>query len=811
MALLTKSQIERNLRRTASKGQISLLTLKELNAMAKKHFGIIEDGKLVGYYCPYSGLEIRSKDDLVIEHIIPVSSGGGTVLFNCIPSHKIVNGKDQKGANHLLSWWESSEYFDINRLENLVNYMLEAYDKVFEKHEINEVLTSFQSYEGTNLLEADLTTTSEEIHEKLNEQSQKTGFIKYRQFLADCIRTLEKNGVDVTNYQEKLNELSNKGIFKEIDNYELIQGSLRKIFKEKLDEESRRELTVLLNYDIIPLIDSLKEYNSEEEIYNELSKRIDNLEEILEQNNIGIISYLEDIRNCPNLLAKKIEDITNDDINALVNEINLSVNDKFNKLCEFVHNHKGKLPSTKSQNQKEKQLGIFRNGIKAINKGEERFFTGLSSSQLKYLHDSDYEGLREIYKEILYKAVTNHIEIEYIDEEMKTKILEYQEKSKTATVEQQIELDREYKDYIVVESQFNEFIDFVLKNNGKLPSSSSKDEKEKHLGSFRSNIKVIKKGEERFCTGLSSSQLKYLHDSDYEGLREIYKEILYKAVTNHIEIEYIDEEMKTKILEYQEKSKTATVEQQIELDREYKDYIVVESQFNEFIDFVLKNNGKLPSSSSKDEKEKHLGSFRSNIKVIKKGEERFCTGLSSSQLKYLHDSEYESLREIYKTILNKAIDSKIEIPYVDEEMKGKILEYKDKSQAADINQQIELERKYKDYIIVTNQFNEFIGYVIDHNGELPRANVKNVYEKRLGGFRSSIQRIKKGRFAKKLSCDELKYLHDSEYESLREIYNTILQKSIVNNIPIDYYPPEYENQNIKQEENTEQPKTRKGR
>lgn len=51
--LLSYTQIDGNLRRTAQKGYISLLDHYQLEALALKYFGVKdEDGEIIGYTCP---------------------------------------------------------------------------------------------------------------------------------------------------------------------------------------------------------------------------------------------------------------------------------------------------------------------------------------------------------------------------------------------------------------------------------------------------------------------------------------------------------------------------------------------------------------------------------------------------------------------------------------------------------------------------------------------------------------------------------------------------------------------------------------
>ena len=111
--LVSYSQIEANLRRTASNGLISLLNQKQLEDLAFKYFSVKDEyGNIIGYQCPYSGKVYSNYEDIVLEHIVPVASKGGTVLFNCIPTSKEVNGSDQKGAKHLITWWINSKVWN---------------------------------------------------------------------------------------------------------------------------------------------------------------------------------------------------------------------------------------------------------------------------------------------------------------------------------------------------------------------------------------------------------------------------------------------------------------------------------------------------------------------------------------------------------------------------------------------------------------------------------------------------------------------------------------------------------------------------
>ena len=779
--LVSDFAVVSNLRRAASEGLLSSLTTSKLNELALKYFGIYENGELVGYQCPYSGKKITNPKKIVLEHIIPISRGGGTSLFNCIPTSIEVNKLSEKGTKHLIDWWKNPDckYWDENapiRLEKIINYLIEAYEITINGQNIDNGFIN--SYDEDNFdndfdnQDADLSTTQEDEQQKNKNES----IITYYGLMNDLISALSEY-TDVSLYQTKLQDLIEGNIFEKIKRQTLIQKYLKDIIKNKLEIEDRSELTYTLNINISKLSESLEKY-SDNEIYSILENRIDSLEFILNNNNFSLDSLFTD-KNSLAYLYKESNELTKADIINLIENINMSVADKFNAMMEHVNYNHGLLPSKASKNEKEKVLGNFRSRIKSITK-EGKIHTSLTKVQLQYLHDSEYESLREIYKIILYKAVMNNIEIDYVDEKMKLRILEYKSKLElTASLKEEMNLEKKYRDVIVIESQFNEFVEFIINNQGILPSTKSKNEKEKKLGGFRNSIHCFAK-QGNFHTTLTKAQLQYLRDSEYEVLREIYKSILYKAVENNIEIEYVEEEMKSRMVDYKEKLKFASsLEEEINLEKEYKDVIVVKSQFNEFAEFVINNQGILPRSGSRDEKEKKLGGFRNNIqRVIKPN--KLSIKLSKKELQYLHDSEYESLREIYKSILYKAVENNIEIEYVDEQMKLRIVEYKEELKfASSLEEEINLEKKYKDVIVVESQFNEFMEFVNDNQGILPSSKSKDEKEKRLGKFKSNIQNIiKKGKFNKTLTKHQLQYLHDSEYESLRNIYDTIIAKAI---------------------------------
>ena len=258
MSLISYNQIDGNLRRTARLGLISLLNQKQFIDLSVKYFGKKDEyGNILEYTCPYSGKTITNYNEIVLEHIIPVSSGGGTVLFNCIPTSEEVNKFGEKGKDNLIAWWTNSKYWDESapkRLETLVNYILEAYDIVFEENTIEEVEQSYHNIdtyddysEYDNSYDDDeLEKGSEDFLQERQEQiseSKDNGIESYLGFLLNCIETLEKNNIDTTEVKDKLKKLEEKNIFKEIEKYQLYQNIIQELIKSKLNINNNRYLS----------------------------------------------------------------------------------------------------------------------------------------------------------------------------------------------------------------------------------------------------------------------------------------------------------------------------------------------------------------------------------------------------------------------------------------------------------------------------------------------------------------------------------------------------------------------------------------
>lgn len=529
-------QVSKNLRRTASKDAISLLYLSQLNRLALSYYGIYENGSLVGYQCPYSGEVLTDSGKIVLEHIIPCSSGGGTILFNCVPTSSKVNGTNEKGARHLLEWWREKEYYSADKLAKLLAYIFEAYDNVFfRKNALLEISldSNQQTPQTSKILEADLSVSAKEQARILKEQAQRTGKITYIGFINDCINELKILGYDTTSFEQRLERYKENGVFDKIDRYTLFQNTLKEVIKSKLGTNNRSDLTYLLRASIRDLMKSMPEFVTKEAIREELLRRINNIENLLKPHGITLLSFFEDL-NRQSILYKRISEITKGDIDLLIKTIRLCPDNRFDLFAKT-----GGIP-LKGNNE----INRFRKNIVKVKRDGKGFETPLSKEQLERLRNSTNPNLNQIYIEILNKAIEHGIHIAYIDEGMQRRIFEYKAGlKKDLPLADKINLQREYQDVIISNSLFNKLVIFVMDNN-RLPSLENPNEKD--LAKFVSSL-LTTKNKKYFELGLTEEQLTYLHDSNLEILRDLYAKMIKAAQVIQYKVYLdIDERIKTK-------------------------------------------------------------------------------------------------------------------------------------------------------------------------------------------------------------------------------------------------------------------------
>ena len=339
--LISYSQVDGNLRRTADRGLVSELYRRQMNALALKYFGVDSNGNytenkedIVAYRCPYSGEIISDLSTAHLEHILPVSSNGGTVLFNCIPILDKVNLSKRDEAN-LLVWWQEQNYFNYDRLERLIQYMLEAYTLAFKEPTEEELYDYDNSLNSDDYIEND--DLSIDLKDKTSNQTniniQQT--ITYYQLINDLINELSKNR-DVSKYNSQLNSLKEQNTFGNIDELEKVINAVQTVFKETLGESSKSYLSYSLNIDMNKLLSSLKTKDYESEIRARLSF----INELVKDNNKEINDYFESLADIEeeNILYKY--NPHQEDITYFLNSIRISHKSKIRIFIEMLSNPK---------------------------------------------------------------------------------------------------------------------------------------------------------------------------------------------------------------------------------------------------------------------------------------------------------------------------------------------------------------------------------------------------------------------------------------------------------------------------------------
>ena len=80
------------------------------------------------FRCAYSGEYIGNKSShRTIDHIIPLVNNGEHEIWNCVPMYDSYNYS--KGINNMEDWYMQQEFFDIDRLLKIYDWIEYAYNK----------------------------------------------------------------------------------------------------------------------------------------------------------------------------------------------------------------------------------------------------------------------------------------------------------------------------------------------------------------------------------------------------------------------------------------------------------------------------------------------------------------------------------------------------------------------------------------------------------------------------------------------------------------------------------------------------------
>ena len=337
--LISYSQVDGNLRRTADRGLVSELYRRQMNALALKYFGVDSNGNytenkedIVAYRCPYSGEIISDLSNAHLEHILPVSSNGGTILFNCIPILDKVNLSKRDEPN-LLVWWQEQDYFNYDRLERLIQYMLEAYTLAFKEPTEEELYDYDSSYSSDDYIEND--DLSIDLRSKSNKTNNHSQNITYYQLLTDMINELSKDR-DVSKYSTQLNDLKEQNIFGNIDEIEKVIKSLQNVFKVALGEDSKKYLSYSLKIDMNKLLKSFKTKDYE----NEIKQRLYFIEKLIKDNGKQIEDFFDSIQDIDEYNLLYYDNPTDEQVTIFINNIKISHESKIRIFIDMLSDKK---------------------------------------------------------------------------------------------------------------------------------------------------------------------------------------------------------------------------------------------------------------------------------------------------------------------------------------------------------------------------------------------------------------------------------------------------------------------------------------
>ena len=539
--IISDKTIQTNLIRTANEGLLSILDNNLMHVLAYKYFGVYEDGELIGYQCPYSGKIYSNSQDIIFEHIVPVKSGGGTVLFNCIPASIETNSVSEKGARHLIEWWVNSKYWDVNapkRLEKLVNYILDGYENVFNTYSIDELEETYLDYieediysydEDFELRKYDLVSEIQARHNHIN---------SYQGFLNDCIEQLRKSKIDVSYIENRLNTIQNqKHIFEDIERFKLFQNIIKKLIIEYIGDDNRSYLTYSLNINIKKLMDSIK-YESLEQIYFELKQRLNNIVFICNQNGVSFNDYLKNLRDIEeiNILYLNQNEIDERIKTMFINNIKIGIDTRIDVFINML--------------SQEKYTGYYIDKRGRVVPNDNNIF-----AQRNQLPFKGYESIEGLNTSCFWNS--NSLKIEQRLLELKQQAQTIEEKIKYEKVERAID---NYKFYSQIERRIDVFLEML-----------SKDEYIGYNSGFPNERNIF-------------AQRNQLPFKGYESIEGLNTSCFWNS--NSLKIEQRLLELKQQAQTIEEKIKYEKVERAIE---NFKFYSQIERRIDVFLEMLSKD------------------------------------------------------------------------------------------------------------------------------------------------------------------------------------------------------------------------------
>lgn len=306
--LFKKSVLNGELRRALREGTIARCTLEEINSSLT--FFVNNKGEPI---CPYSGT-VLTTNNLHLEHIIPISLGGGTVSENLIPCCYQCNCS--KNGHHMIEWYETQSFFTIERFQKIVDYMFYSLISknvlLTDEYDIDEL----DDHDPIIETSGNLWETQEETAEQyLNQKKNK---LKFDEFLVQCISKLNENGIFYNSQGKNYTELFHELIEKKIINVSQDEINIQQTIFNEIKNIVKNKYTTTLNIDYKKIKDNIT--IQQQDISSYLKHRFQYLKDKLSinENELGLL-----IENIPNIISYSEKEL-NQVFSILESKININ-------------------------------------------------------------------------------------------------------------------------------------------------------------------------------------------------------------------------------------------------------------------------------------------------------------------------------------------------------------------------------------------------------------------------------------------------------------------------------------------------------
>lgn len=338
--------------------------------------------------CAYSGEEFIESEqiksnkiitNLSLEHIIPLSMGGNSMSYNCVPS--LLHYNLRKSTHHPLDWWQEQENIEGNKIFNpirllkLLNYILKTL-KYIEEKDINKykklILSPNEIDKYINKNKEKLISNTKVKYKiekekiKLQEapncihiKKLKSKRVEYRKiktdlFILDCIGLLQQYNLP----EEVIADL--KHIFTDLKEVEKI---FEKIPKEEKIQESLiiyfKKINVQKVYTAALAVDINKIEKSNCNVPTYINKKLQPVYKALKENNIDKSNISTIIDFEPTVVENKEEQKV---AIQMIKNYKHNKNEKFQEYCTKLENK----VKAKDEMFVKKLLKLVRNDIKYL-------------------------------------------------------------------------------------------------------------------------------------------------------------------------------------------------------------------------------------------------------------------------------------------------------------------------------------------------------------------------------------------------------------------------------------------------------------